>query len=301
MYKYPNFEKLLHRRTFLLAAGKGILFSGLLGRLIYLQVYESDRYKLLANKNRISLRLLAPIRGKILDRNNQLIALNKNTFQILAFAKNKKHAEEIVLNISKVIFLTNFEINKAIQEFSKKKKFIPFLIKDNLKWNEVAAISVNSFHLPQIIIETGLDRKYPFNDIAAHVIGYLAPPNSQDVTKDPILGLMNIQIGRFGIEQKFEKSLRGLPGTKHLEVNAFGRIIREIRRENSTSGKDIQLTIDIKFQKFLHSLLKNKSGSIVVVDVQNGELIGIASSPSFNPNVFNKGLTEDKWNEIIKI
>ena len=300
MYRYPNIEKLLHRRTFLLGAGKGLLFTGILGRLIYLQVYKTDQYKLLANKNRISLRLLTPIRGKILDRNNELLALNKNTFRVLAFAKNKKHAEEILSKVSKIIFLTNSEINNAIQEFSKKKKFMPFLIKDNLKWNEVSAISVNSYNLPQIIIETGLNREYPFSDIGAHIVGYLAPPNTQDIKKDPILGHMNIKIGRSGIEQKFEKKLRGLPGTKHLEVNAFGRVIREIRRENSLSGQDMKLTIDIKFQKFLYSLLKDKVGSLVVIDIQNEELIGIASSPSFDPNSFNQGLTEDKWNEIIK-
>ena len=297
MYKYPNIEKLLLRRTFLLGVGKGILFTALLGRLIYLQIIKSDQYKLLANKNRISLRLLNPTRGTVSDRNGKLLAINKNTFRILANTQNKDEIKIALEKLSQFIFIDNLEAIKILKEFPKKK-YTPFLIKENLKWNEVSAISANSFSLPEIIIESGLQRKYPFNEAAAHTVGYLAPPSSLDIKKEPILGMMNINVGRFGIEEQFEKQLRGTPGTKHLEVNAFGKIVRELRRENSMPGQNIKLSIDIKLQKYLHSLLKNKSGSIVAMDPQNGEIIGMASSPSFDPNSFHKGLTEDEWKKL---
>ena len=300
MYKYPNLDKLLLRRTFLLGTGKCLLFAGVLGRLIYLQIFESNQYQLLANKNRISLRLVNPIRGIISDRNGKLLALNKNTFRILCIVDNKVELRKVLFKLSKFIYLDNFETKKVIEDFSKKKRNQPYLIRENLKWNEVSSISTNSFLLPEIMIESGLLRKYPFKQIAAHTIGYLAPPLSSEIKKEPILGLMNINVGRFGIEEYLEKKLRGIPGARHLEVNAYGRTVRELRKENSKSGENIKLSIDIELQKYLYSLLKNKSGSIVAINVQNGEIIGMTSAPSFDPNFFHQGLSEGEWELLSK-
>ena len=216
MYKYPNLDKLLLRRTFLLGTGKSLLVAGLLGKLTYLQIFKSNQYQLLANKNRINLRLLNPTRGIIFDRNDKLIAINKNTFRILSTAKNKTQLEKTLSELSKFIFIDSLEIKKINEEFLKKKKFLPLLIKENLKWNEVSSISANSFLIPDIIIESGLQRQYPYEDTAAHTIGYLAPPSTSDIKKEPILGLMNINVGRFGIEEQFEEKLRGTPGTLHF-------------------------------------------------------------------------------------
>ena len=299
MYKYPNLDKLLLRRTFLLGVGKGILLTGVLGRLIYLQIVKSNQYKLLANKNRISLRLLNPIRGTISDRNGKLLAINQNTFRVLCVVDNKIELKKVLFNLSKFIFLNNIETQKIVNDFEKKNKNMPYLIKENLKWNEVSSISANSFLIPTIIIESGLQRKYPFKQTSAHTIGYLGPPTNNEIKKEPILGLMNINVGRFGMEEHLEKRLRGIPGTRHLEVNAHGRIVREIRKENSKKGNNIKLSIDIELQKKLYSLLKDKSGSIVAINVNNGEVIGMVSSPSFDPNSFNQGFSTEDWKTLI--
>ena len=299
MYKYPNLDKLLLRRTFLLGVGKGILLTGVLGRLIYLQIVKSNQYKLLANKNRISLRLLNPIRGKISDRNGKLLAINQNTFRVLCVVDNKIELKKVLFNLSKFIFLNNIETQKIVNDFEKKNKNMPYLIKENLKWNEVSSISANSFLIPTIIIESGLQRKYPFKQTSAHTIGYLGPPTNNEIKKEPILGLMNINVGRFGMEEHLEKRLRGIPGTRHLEVNAHGRIVREIRKENSKKGNNVKLSIDIELQKKLYSLLKDKSGSIVAINVNNGEVIGMVSSPSFDPNFFNQGFSTEDWKTLI--
>jgi len=299
MYKYPNLDKLLLRRTFLLGVGKGILLTGVLGRLIYLQIVKSNQYKLLANKNRISLRLLNPIRGKISDRNGKLLAINQNTFRVLCVVDNKIELKKALFNLSKFIFLNNIETQKIVNDFEKKNKNMPYLIKENLKWNEVSSISANSFLIPTIIIESGLQRKYPFKQTSAHTIGYLGPPTNNEIKKEPILGLMNINVGRFGMEEHLEKRLRGIPGTRHLEVNAHGRIVREIRKENSKKGNNVKLSIDIELQKKLYSLLKDKSGSIVAINVNNGEVIGMVSSPSFDPNFFNQGFSTEDWKTLI--
>ena len=299
MYKYPNLDKLLLRRTFLLGVGKGILLTGVLGRLIYLQIVKSNQYKLLANKNRISLRLLNPIRGTISDRNGKLLAINQNTFRVLCVVDNKIELKKALFNLSKFIFLNNIETQKIVNDFEKKNKNMPYLIKENLKWNEVSSISANSFLIPTIIIESGLQRKYPFKQTSAHTIGYLGPPTNNEIKKEPILGLMNINVGRFGMEEHLEKRLRGIPGTRHLEVNAHGRIVREIRKENSKKGNNVKLSIDIELQKKLYSLLKDKSGSIVAINVNNGEVIGMVSSPSFDPNFFNQGFSTEDWKTLI--
>ncbi|PPR49445.1 MAG: Penicillin-binding protein 2 [Alphaproteobacteria bacterium MarineAlpha6_Bin1] len=299
MYKYPNLDKLLLRRTFLLGVGKGILLTGVLGRLIYLQIVKSNQYKLLANKNRISLRLLNPIRGIISDRNGKLLAINQNTFRVLCVVDNKIELKKALFNLSKFIFLNNIETQKIVNDFEKKNKNMPYLIKENLKWNEVSSISANSFLIPTIIIESGLQRKYPFKQTSAHTIGYLGPPTNNEIKKEPILGLMNINVGRFGMEEHLEKRLRGIPGTRHLEVNAHGRIVREIRKENSKKGNNVKLSIDIELQKKLYSLLKDKSGSIVAINVNNGEVIGMVSSPSFDPNFFNQGFSTEDWKTLI--
>ena len=300
MYKYPNIDKLLSRRTFLLGLGKGVLFSTIFFRLAYLQLFKSDQYKVLAEKNRISLRLIPPLRGNILDRNDNVLALNKNSYNVLIGGnKNRLEIEETIKKISRIIFLNDTDINKIYDTLSNKKKSdSPIVIKKNLKWNELSSLNVNLINLPNVFIEKGIRREYPFENIAAHVIGYMSDPEKSDIKANPMLQMMETDIGRSGIEQSYEKELRGFPGTKHLEVNAFGREIREMSKEESVSGNDIKLTIDIELQKYASSLLKDKIGSIVVIDVNNGEILAIESSPNFDPNLFTKSFSQEEWDKL---
>ena len=302
MYKYPNIDKLLSRRAFLLGLGKGALFTSILLRLMYLQLYKTDQYKVLAEKNRISLRFIPPLRGNILDRNDKILALNKNSYNLLI--ENTKNKSEIIktLNkVSEVIFLNQFEIESLNNNLEKKsKKDLPIFIKKNLKWNELSTLNVNLINLPNVFIEKGVKREYPFKNLAAHIVGYMANPKKSDLKDNPILQMIDTDVGRSGIEESFEKDLRGFPGTQHLEVNAKGREIREISKEESVRGRNVKLTIDINLQKHIHSLLKDKSGSIVVIDVNNGELLGLESSPSFDPNLFTKSISEKDWRNLIE-
>ena len=301
MYKYPNIDKLLSRRTFLLNLGKGVLFSSIFFRLTYLQLFKSDQYKVLAEKNRISLRLISPLRGNILDRNENILALNKNSYNLFAEGhKTVSEVEDTIKKVSRIIFLSEEEINNIFKSFSLKKKIdSPILIKKNLKWNELSSLSVNLINLPNAFVEQGIKRVYPFNNLGAHIIGYMGNPKKLDFETYPDLKIMNIHVGRFGIEESFEKDLRGFPGTKHLEVNAKGREIREISKEESVPGRNVKLTIDIELQKYIHSLFKNKNGSIVVLDVHNGEILALESSPNFDPNFFSSGFSQKEWNELI--
>ena len=302
MYKYPNIDKLLSRRAFLLSIGKGALFSSIFLRLAYLQLYKSDQYKVLAEKNRISLRLIPPLRGDIIDRNNKILALNKNSYNILVEGvKNINSFENIIEQISRIIYINEAEKEKIYDTFlNRKKSDLPIFIKKNLKWNELASLNVNLINLPNVFIEQGIKREYPFNELAAHVVGYMATPKKSDIKENPILKMLDTNIGRSGIEESFEKELRGFPGTRHLEVNASGREIREISKEESVRGINVKLTIDIKLQKYVNSLLKDLNGSVVVIDVNNGDLLAIESSPNFDPNLFTKSISQKEWDKLIK-
>ena len=301
MYKYPNIDKLLSRRTFLLGLGKGVLFSSIFFRLMYLQLFKSDQYKILADKNRISLRLIPSFRGNILDRNDKILAMNRNSHNVLMEGtKNISEINETIEKITQFIYLSDTEIDNIFGSFiNKKKSDLPIFIKKNLKWNELSSLNVNLMNLPNIFIEQGIKREYPFHNLASHVVGYMAPPKKSEIKNNPFLGIMDTNIGRSGIEQSFEKELRGFPGTKHIEVNSKGREIREISKEESVSGNNIKLTIDIDLQKYVNSLLKDKSGSIVVIDVNNGEILAMESSPNFDPNLFTKSISQEEWNELI--
>ena len=215
MYKYPNIDKLLSRRAFLLGLGKGALLTTILLRLMYLQLYKTDQYKVLAEKNRISLRFIPPLRGNILDRNDKILALNKNSYNLLI--ENTKNKSEIIktLNkVSEVIFLNQFEIESLNNNLEKKiKKDLTIFIKKNLKWNELSTLNVNLINLPNVFIEKGVKREYPFKNLAAHIVGYMANPKKSDLKDNPILQMIDTDVGRSGIEESFEKDLRGFPGT----------------------------------------------------------------------------------------
>jgi len=301
MYKYPNVDKLLSRRTFLLGLGKGVLFTTIFFRLAYLQLFKSEQFKVLAEKNRISLRLITPVRGSIVDRNDTLLALNKNSYNLLIEGtKNISEINEAIEKISRIIYLSETEIKNIFYSFlNKKKPDLPIFLKKNLKWNELSSLNVNLISLPNVFIEQGTKRVYPFNNLAAHVIGYIASPDKSDINKDPVLQIMNADIGRSGIEQSFEKELKGFPGTRYLEVNALGREIREVSKEESVRGSNIKLTIDINLQKYVNYLLKGKSGSVIVIDVNSGELLAVESSPNFDPNLFTTSISQEEWDKLI--
>ena len=301
MYKYPNIDKLLSRRTFLLGIGKGVLFSSIFFRLMYLQLFKSDQYKILADKNRISLRLIPSLRGSILDRNDKILAMNRNRHNVLMEGtKNISEINETIEKITQFIYLSDTEIDNVFGRFiNKKKPGLPIFIKKNLKWSELSSLNVNLMNLPNIFIEQGIKREYPFHNLASHVVGYMAPPKKSEIKNNPFLEIMDTNIGRSGIEQSFEKELRGFPGTRHIEVNSKGREIREISKEESVNGNNIKLTIDIDLQKYVNSLLKDKSGSVVVIDVNSGEVLAIESSPNFDPNLFTKSISQEEWDKLI--
>lgn len=293
-------QRSFSRRALLLGGAQAALVAGLAGRMYYLQVIEADRYKTLAEDNRINLRLLPPPRGRILDRFGLPLATNRQNFRIVLVREHAGDVEKVLMALSKLIDLGEHDYKRVMREVSRKRGFVPVTVRENLTWDEVSRVEVNGPELPGVTIEMGQIRDYPFANSMAHVLGYVAAVAERDLTGDPLLELPGFRIGKNGIEQKYDLALRGTAGTSQIEVNAYGRVIRELNREEGKPGDELVLTVDGGLQTFVHQRLQGeKSASAVVMDIENGDVLALASVPSYDPNLFNIGLTVKQWNDLI--
>ena len=291
--------KVLIRRSLIMALIKFLLLMVIIARLYYLQVYQADRYKTLADENRISTRLLVPPRGIIFDRNGVTIASNQQNFQALIVAEQAPNVQETLDAFKKIMPLSEAEEERIKKDLKRNRSFVPIKIRDNLSWEEVSRIQLIAPDLPGIVIDEGLTRYYPFGAGMAHILGYESSVSDKDVKDDPLLEVPGFKIGKSGIEKYLEKALRGESGNLKLEVNAYGRIMKEIERVDGIPGKDVQLTIDSRLQQKAFELFGEESGAAVLLDVHTGEILAFVSAPSFDPNMMTQGLSTEDWNALL--
>jgi penicillin-binding protein 2 len=285
------------RRALLIAGAQVAALGGLGAKLYQVQVVEGQRYSTLAETNRISARLIAPPRGRLLDRAGVVMAGNKLNWRALLVAEQTEDVGATLDNFSRIVPLADHERARIEREIRRHRRFIPVTIREFLSWEDMARIEVNAPDLPGILVDVGTTRVYPYGATLAHVIGYVAPPNERDVAEDPILALPGIRVGRSGMEKVEEQLLRGRAGAVQLEVNAVGRVIRELDRQEGTPGQDVQLTIDAELQSQVLGRLGEESASAVVMDVRNGEVLAMSTNPSFDPSLFNSGVSQAQWVE----
>ncbi|MBC94118.1 MAG: penicillin-binding protein 2 [Rhodospirillaceae bacterium] len=290
--------RVFSRRAAILVGGKAALLSALIGRMYYLQVIEADRYQLMAEENRINLRLLTPSRGQIFDRFGVPLAINQQNYQVLIKSENNPDIEKTLTHLGRLIPLSANDRKRILKDVSRKRKFVPVLVREYLEWEDVARIEVNAPDLPGITIESGSLRFYPQGEAAFHALGYVGAVSPKHKTGDRLLELPGFKVGLSGVEQTFDLALRGKAGSSQLEVNALGRVIRELDRKEGKTGQNIVLTIDTSLQKQAMKALEGKTGSIVVLDVHTGATMVQASSPSFDPNNFTNGISENEWKEL---
>lgn len=300
MHRDSDRHKLFNRRTAMLAGGKLMLLGALTGRLYYLQVVESDKYATLADENRINFRLLPPPRGRITDRNGHAIADNKQNYRVLLISEDTLSLDGTLRALERIIPLSDTEKRRIVRDVKRNKSFVPVTVRENLEWQEVSQLEVNTPDLPGILIDVGESRHYPYGHEFAHVLGYVAAVSPGETTGDPLLELPGFRIGKAGIEKVHDLALRGSGGNSQVEVNAYGRIIRELTRQEGTPGEEIQLTLDAQLQHFTAERIADESATVVVMDVRNGEVLTLTSSPSFDPNRFNQGLSTKEWNDLVQ-
>ncbi len=295
MHRDGDRHKLFNRRIAILAGGKVLLLSALAGRMYYLQVIESDIYTTLADENRISLRLLPPPRGHILDRNGVALAENRQNYRVVLIPQQTPEVEPTLQSLDSIIGVGPAERRRIRREIQSRRRFVPITVRENLTWEEVAQIEVNAPDLPGIMIDVGQSRYYPHGSNAAHVLGYVAAVSESEITDDPLLQLPGFRIGKAGVEKLHDLALRGTGGASKVEVNAFGRMIREISTQEGLPGAEVMLTVDLELQRLASERLAEESGAVVVMDIHSGDILAMTSSPSFDPNTFNNGLSTEEW------
>tara|TARA_Y100000589_G_scaffold315235_1_gene338553 strand:+ start:1088 stop:2887 length:1800 start_codon:yes stop_codon:yes gene_type:complete len=291
-----KFEK-INRRIFLFIIFKFFSVFYIIERLYNLQIRQSEKFKKLAENNRINSMFIIPARGIIYDRNKFILADNVEQYQLIYRYTNTKDKYDHLVQIFKYLKLEQNKKENLLKEISFiKKDFVQIIIKNDLTWNEVARISSNITELRGVFIEMILRRSYN-SFSSSHVVGYVKAPDKKEYPK--LANVPGTVVGKIGIEKSYDKRLQGKFGIKKEEVNAHGRVVKEISRLNGIPGEDINISISRDLQDFCYERLGDNSGSIVVLDVRSGELLSMVSKPSFNSNDFISAMSQEKWDNII--
>ena len=298
----PKSNAKLSRRGLIIGGLQTAFIAGLAVRMRKLQVEDASEYRLLADENRINIRLIAPARGEIYDRNGKVIARNEQSFRITIVKEDAGDIEQTLYSLSNLIKISQNNAKRVIEEIERSAPFLPVTVRDQLSFEEIARIATNSPILPGVSVEQGLSRVYPLIENYAHVVGYVGPVSDNDLKdgneSNPLLKIPRFQVGKVGIERQFEDVLRGSAGVMKVEVNALGRVMRNLDRKEGKPGNNIQLTVDTELQAYIQARLGSESASAVVMNCKNGEILAIASSPSYDPNKFVKGISYSDFNEL---
>ena len=295
------------RRAFLLSGGMTAVFGVLGGRLYQLQIENGELYRGQAENNRVNERLLAPLRGRILDRFGVALAGNRRNYQVLVVPEQTRGGVAATIDaLANVIPIDPRMRARALKEAATKRRFVPVVVAENLSWENFARLNFELPYFPGVQPDVGDTRDYPFPEELSHVLGYVAPVSADDMASagDPVAAgdalpdVPGLRIGKRGIEKTYDGAIRGRAGARRVEVNAYGRVIRELERDQGTPGTDVHLTIDRELQNLIHQKLKNESAACAVMDVQNGDVLALVSTPGFDPNAFNIGLTPEHWGEL---
>jgi penicillin-binding protein 2 len=291
----------LTRRALLLAGGQAALLATVAGRLYFLQVVQADRYQMLADENRINIRLIAPPRGRIVDRFGVALASNRPTYRAELVPDQAGDIQATLDAVNRLVPLSDTDRHRVVRDIRIKHGFVPVVIKENMTWEEMSRIEVNTLELAGVSIAQGRIRDYPFADKLAHVVGYVAAVSEQELNgDDPLLELPDFRIGKNGIEKAFDIELRGTAGTSQVEVNAYGQVVRELAREDGMAGQEIVLGIDAALQDLaVQKCAEQGSASCILLDIWTGEVLAMASTPGYDPGAFAAGLSTAEWQKLV--
>ncbi len=291
----------LNRRTFFLYLIKLSLFSIVGWRLYDIQIKDSNKYKTLSKNNQIDIEVIYPLRGKILDTKKNVLVSNKKVFDVYIIPEKTKNINKSLNQLSKIIKI-DFPKKRKIIELSKKvKKFEKIKIFENINWNDLELIESNKLNIEGIFISQDYMRIYNYGNIFSHLLGYINKPNESEISLPFITNMPNLDIGKEGLEKMFNPILVGKAGQREIEVNSSGRMIREISRINSQQGKNLQLTLDLRLQEYaLNLLTPYRAGSIIVMNVETGHVLCMASTPSYDPNKIVTKPNKDYWDSLLQ-
>jgi penicillin-binding protein 2 len=295
-------KRLFTRRAMILATCKATLFAGLFGRMFYLQIISNREFSKLSENNRIKIEIIPALRGRILDRNNNELASNKQSYQ-LVFEKleihNKQNIYDAIIQIGKILKYDSKRMEGLNNDLTNLTLAKSIVIEESLTWSQLESIELRLYDLPGISIEVGFERFYPHGSLCSHITGYMGTISDKESANSSFILYPNIKIGKNGIEKTQENLLHGTSGEKRIEVNAKGQIIRDLSASESLAGQDVHLTIDLKLQQKANALLGNATGVVLLAKIDNGEILAAVSKPDFDSNLFNHGISVTNWNNLI--
>ncbi|WP_209347556.1 penicillin-binding protein 2 [Pontixanthobacter sp. CEM42] len=280
------------RRSFVIGAmggGVGLLLAGRMG---YIAIAENEKYATESESNRVNLTLIPPRRGWILDRNGAPLASNRADFRVDIIPERMPDPEKTIDTLGDLLGLNVARVQDLKATVEDVRGFQPVEVDTGLTFDQFAAISVRLPDLPGVVPQRGFSRYYPTGASVGHLIGYVGPASAEEyeIDRNPLLVTPGYKIGKDGLEKQFEQELRGTPGARRVEVTASGRIIRDLDTRQDIQGDPVQLTIDGPLQDYAARRIGLESGSVVVMDCETGDLLCMASMPSFDPNSFSDGI-----------
>jgi penicillin-binding protein 2 len=292
----------INRRKAILTTAK-YTFFGLIGlRLLWLQVFQKNKYSILSDRNRFKEWKIAAERGLILDRFNNKIAENRQLYRIALIKGDVTDLDFVLVTLNKFLRLDNEIIEKTKTDFIKLRKFQPYVINKNLTWAEFSKINSNLFILNGVQPFISMERHYNYPYEFAHILGYVGVPNENDLQnqKDDLFRTPGIKIGKLGIEKILNRELIGTPGFTRFEVNAAGRAVRTVEFVDGVSGNALKTSLDLELQKLTYQKFGRYAGSAIAMNIKTGEVLACVSMPSFDSNKFAFGITQPEFNELLK-
>ena len=291
----------INRRMFILAVAKIVILGGIVSRLFFLQVKENKKYLTLSDKNRIREWKLPPVRGDFQDFFGNTVAGNFEAYQLHLIPEQVENFKYTINRIKNILKLSDKQFQKIIKRKKEIKPWETLIVADNLSWENFSRINNNLYDLNGVKPIISISRNYPYKENYTHILGYVSQANENDILSNESIKekfVQGLKVGKIGLEKTFENQLIGNNSIERYEVNAYGRRINQLAFQQGDKGKTIKLTVDTEVQKLANELLEGKAGSICVMDIYTGHVIAMHSSPSFDPNAFVFGISQDDWQLI---
>jgi penicillin-binding protein 2 len=298
-------QGVFHRRAFVLGGFAALGLGALAVRLGHLQLIETQRYEKLSASNQFNFKLTPPPRGLIVDRNGVVLASNRPNFRLMVQKDKGLDPEKTLKVLADYVPLDDQRQARLLKDIANAPRRSPVQVMEDMSWEQFSAINVRAPELPGVTADMGEVRVYPYGGAFAHVIGYVAKVNKEDLTpsgpnSDPILLNPGFRIGRQGVEEAFDLDLRGKPGAQKVEVDASGHEVATDPAGDikAIPGKEIVLTLDADIQNRAMEVFGAESGAAVMMDCRNGDILCMFSGPSFDANRFVRGLTGAEYRAL---
>jgi len=276
-----------------------LAFFFLIARLWYLQVVRGDDLRKRSENNRVRIQEIKPLRGLIMDTHGNILVDNQSSFDIFIIPEAAKDTEVVMNKLTNLCDLGEDAISREKTSFKSGRPFVPVRIYKNIDRDKLAVVETNSLDLPGVVVDVVPVREYIYGEVMAHILGYVGNISSSELGRDVYSGYRsNDIVGKYGIEKYLDRYLKGKSGGEQVEVDVAGRRLNVLGGLKPVSGYNVTLNIDAALQKICQDAFQEKAGTATVMDPRTGSVMAMVSRPSFDPNLFNRGISGGKWKKL---